>query len=470
MRSRVRSVLVVLLAAALVGGVLAGCSLFDPGPPPEALVARANAVAAEVRGVGGVKSARAEVSSRDPKDHPADWVVRVDSEAADPSGLSALTGRLAELVRSADLKGAWSVDLRLSVPGGSGLAPVRLERDIRAAVPPTTEPPAVEAVVAAADGLRRLPSAGSVLLSRAEVGFELGPRAARGAAPLATAAGELRSLPGFGSGALDAVTVAWRRDGVRDGDPRSVDVSASAPSEGLVAVIDRLTARADVAWLTARDSRDFTRPSLTVTSGRPELDALALAAATDPEADAGRRPRTAFSASLVGDRDSDFEGYVGLPLASPEPALTWEQLRPATPTPAPAAGPTLDPAEAEQQVDAYRGAVDTFLRAAASASGTAPEPRIDVTGCDAGTGSSVQGEVLLPVWEAPDATEESVEAAFARITDSWAAAGLRRSDRAMGTDYWTPASSAGTVATLSRASIRGTTEGIRVRATSPCVG
>ncbi|RDV44584.1 hypothetical protein DOE76_12585 [Leifsonia sp. ku-ls] len=450
-----------LLVAASVGAMFAGCSLWHT--PPEALVARADAVAAEVRRLPGVVEATAEVASRDSKDHPADWVVTVGVKAADAGQLTTLPAAVADSAGWAGLGTAWSIGYRLSVPGSARLAPVLLEQSMLAG---RAAPATREAVVAAADAVRRLPSAGSVAFAASGGSLALTKRAALGPTPLATAAAELHALPGFGTDALSSIDVTWRRDGPGGPLPRSVTVAATGPSGALVTAIGRLAARADVAWISATDNRDGTRPLLGVATAHPDQDGADLAAAADPAAEEGRRPRTRFRAESGSDGERSVTGYVGLPPGSPEPPLTWAQLRPGTPAAEP-----HDVPEPARGLDASRSEVDAFLRAAAataspSGPGVPPSPRVDTTGCDTGAGSSVQAELLLPLWEAPDATEQSLQAAFDRITASWAAAGFQRGDRAMGTDYWMPA--AGSASGLRWASIRGTAEGLRVRVASVC--
>jgi hypothetical protein len=128
-----------------------------------------------------------------------------------------------------------------------------------------------------------------------------------------------------------------------------------------------------------------------------------------------------------------------------------------------------DPVDVAQRLSAYEDGVRGFLNSTVTGITGADEPEVQLTSCTTGEGQSVHATVLLPLWDQPDATNDSVEAAFSAITTAWKRAGLSPSDRAMGTDNWTRSDTATEPVGVEQASIRGTKDGITVRVASPCV-
>jgi hypothetical protein len=61
---------------------------------------------------------------------------------------------------------------------------------------------------------------------------------------------------------------------------------------------------------------------------------------------------------------------------------------------------------------------------------------------------------------------DSADDTYDAITESWEADGYTRSDQAMGTSIYSPI----TVQPVVQASIRGTSEGIRITAMAACTG
>lgn len=452
-----------LAMSALLVSALTGCSLFPD--PPEALVRQASRAAAEIGALSGVASATSDVVARDEKDHPGDWVVSIRVHTSTVEGLTTAPGPVLEAVHRIDLRRAYRVNVTLDVPGAAGLAPVWIrglgeEQPARAAGPD---------VIEAADLLRRLPLAKRVTFESGTGTVSLTDRAARGPSPLAAAAAALRGIAGLGGGALTAVAVLWP-----DGDQResrSIEVTPAAPSEALAAVLDHLASRDDVTWVTGDENRpdlsgthssvepQGSRPTLSIESARPEADAQAVASAGDPAADRGERPRTAFDVHDAN-RSRSVQGFVGLPVGSAAPGQTWEELL----------APAPDPAAMEDQLARYEDDVLGFLQRTVSVASAAGDLQPDVQpgSCVGGGGDAVYGSLLLPLWHDPASTNESVERAFAAIIADWARAGLAPRDRAMGTEFWAPDGSRPASAGIAEASIRGTTDGIRIAVVSLC--
>lgn len=452
-----------LVASALLVSALTGCSLFPD--PPEALVQQASRAAAEIGALSGVASATSDVVARDEKDHPGDWIVSIRVHTNTVEGLTTAPEPVLDAVQRVDLRRAYRVNVTLDVPGGAGLAPVRIsglgeEQPARAAGPDVIEP---------ADLLRRLPLAKRVTFESSTGTVSLTDPAAHGSSPLAAAAGALRSVAGLGGGALTAVAALWP-----DGDQRmsrSIEVTPAAPSEALAAVLDHLASRDDVTWINSDDNRpdvsgthsfvdpQGSRPTLSIETAHPEADAQAVASAVDPAADRGERPRTAFDLHDAN-RSHSVQGFVGLPVGSAAPGQTWEELL----------APVRDPAAMEDQLAQHEDDVRGFLQRAASVASAPSDLHLSVQpgACVGGGGEAVHGSVSLPLWHDPTSTDESVGRAFAAITTDWARAGLAPRDRAMGTDFWAPDGSRPASAGIAQASIRGTMDGIRIEAVSLC--
>jgi hypothetical protein len=302
--------------------------------------------------------------------------------------------------------------------------------------------------------LRRSAVVGRVSGAPGEPVVALAADVAAGPAPLARAAAAVRSVPNVG-----IVQVYWDAGDERQ---RTVDVTSDAPSDALVGALDAIAVRPDASWLLSVERRDATaaRPDLTVESLQPETDATALAGASDPPADRGERPRTSFTVREPGS-DSQITGYVGLPLGSSEPELTWQRLD--------EAATATDPDELTRMSADDERTVRDFLLASARAAGSTVEPDIRTFECDGGAGAQATiGSMLIPLWSDPDATTESVNRAFDDIGASWTKAGLVPRERALGTDIWGPATPGKGPAAIDTARIRGTTEGIRIYLTGVC--
>lgn len=93
--------------------------------------------------------------------------------------------------------------------------------------------------------------------------------------------------------------------------------------------------------------------------------------------------------------------------------------------------------------------------------------RADTAACSIADDGRVQCTATLPLWHAPGATEDDVEARFAAITAAWRRAGLVGEDRALGTEIWGRGPHCPGPAGVLVARLRGTTDGITLTAESP---
>jgi len=136
-------------------------------------------------------------------------------------------------------------------------------------------------------------------------------------------------------------------------------------------------------------------------------------------------------------------------------------MRAADPTPHP-----VDEAALATQLAADTESVTHFLLAAAEAAGIPgipAAPDVFAGQCsNPDTLSQLQGTLLLPVFDYVDSADDAYDA----ITASWEADGYTSSDQAMGTAIYSPITDQPVV----QASIRGTSEGIRVTAMTACAG
>ncbi|NQX35514.1 hypothetical protein [Herbiconiux sp. VKM Ac-2851] len=213
--TRLTAILLVLSSIAL--GVT-GCSWLR-SDPPEALQKQAEAAALALGSLDGVAAARGEVQDRDLMDHHGDWIVSIVVDAADSDGLTRLPAAVRATAGPATFSGAYRVDITLTVPGGPGIAPVTVTT-LGDPLPADGSPPDE---LAATELLRRLPLAAAVSTDSFGPTVTLTEPAA--AAVPADVEAAVRALPGFGIGALAAVTLLWPGD-----DGRSVQLSAPPAS------------------------------------------------------------------------------------------------------------------------------------------------------------------------------------------------------------------------------------------------
>ncbi|WP_074259176.1 hypothetical protein [Agromyces cerinus] len=130
---------------------------------------------------------------------------------------------------------------------------------------------------------------------------------------------------------------------------------------------------------------------------------------------------------------------------------------------APAAPLVLDAASADGRVAEDRAAVTSFLDDAGDAAGIRGVTDVGIAMCETGVGEQVQGTAVIPIFEIADSADDGYEA----VTAVWTAAGFTRTDRASGTDFFAAADPQALGAV--EVTIRGTADGIVIRASSACV-
>jgi hypothetical protein len=198
------------------------------------------------------------------------------------------------------------------------------------------------------------------------------------------------------------------------------------------------------------------RPSLSIDGERLGAVADVLVRTKDEAADAHRAPRTAFSVGLDGT-----SGWLGLPLDAEKPQ---DATAPGTPT----SGPSPTPWVAADVSD-RAATLRAFLERSADAAGV---PATVTTGTEQcappgsswspdATGTRATAFSIVPVFQIVD----DAQAPFDAVTALWTSEGFEVSGRAMGRDYW----SSSTDADPATASIRGTVDGLSLRAESVCV-
>lgn len=511
LRQTLSAVLATLLATVLLVGA-SGCSYFFPQPPAD-LVDNANAATAALADLEGVESAEADVSSRDIKDHAHDWIVTITVTASTSSGLTTVPIEIARELGRFDLWDAYSVNASLTTPADHSVPETTVANLCLSFEQPSGDPGfrsecTTEADLETLDMVRRLEGATSAGYFPEPDGILSVTFEGRMPHPAVSLTQRVRSLPGFGSGALTVARVGWTGDGI--GDKRAIEVSTTGPSAEVIEALDEIAARPGVRSLSAQELLQGNRPSISVVSAEYERDAQTLIDTPDPAADGTIRPHTSFSvvAPAVRSNTADPQGsrqaygFVGIegslrtgsdvdsPIPAPDDgwANSYNQLsRPGTTAaPAPPAQPLspaeLPPAEREtldRALAPYAGDLLGFLSEASANAGVAPAtpPTPEFTDCsaiEAGPGYRLTAHVMLPVWSLPAETNESVNAKLAAVTGAWSEAGMYASDRALGLDAWTRGGRhpGGTSRTLPEgilgATIRGSAEGFSITVYSRC--
>lgn len=433
------------VAVALAMSV-AGCqAVAEPPPGTDAAV---DAAAAAMRDISGVASVSATVNSSGgygaPANEPVQWSVRFAVRTDARMDLS----EVAVAVAADALIGVVPATVVLLAPRQSGAAEVELTLSPQPSGTGRTAAQMADAALA----VRTLPGAVSV-----SVTADGGPVAVtvESPAPWSDLAEAIRAQPGFGSGVLPAVAVREVTTDDRRGS--AMTIAATVPSTGLIGLLDELGADQSVTTVsfdgvTGREDPDTWRPGLTVLVAAPRDVAVIadrLAGLADSVGQVEGIPRTSFDVAASSDSTTRLTGYLGLPLGSGEPDDTQTALAAALP-----------PAEAAARIDSDRSLLTALLDAAGDDAGIRGQAETTTTTCTQGTGEQVQGSVVIPIFDIADSADEGFDA----ITAAWESAGIIRSDRAMGRDFYTAPDGA-----LESLSIRGTAEGISIMAVAPCV-
>ena len=452
-----------------VAATMSGCSLLTE-PPPEVTAAIDTATEA-IRQSAGVADVTADIRPVDLKDggpltNPGAWSATITVEA-EASGVDVQA--LAESVGQNAAIGIVSTRALLRIPGEYGDADAQLTfTPLPHGNPVITEP---DEMADAALALRELAGALSVtVFDHGDPAVVLVDSADRWAGLTQT----LRALPGFGLNALSAVTLHTGEDGQASG-ASWLTIDAASPRTEFVRFLGELTGDGAVfsVSFTGIDPRldaSAQRPALRVqVSTATQVGTIAgmLTALDDADTTVEGVPRASFEvATRTTDSDLTRDGYLGLPLGSAEPddriagspdAAPLDSLDPAAEAP-PLDG--LEPAAAADRLAGDRAVVSALLDAAGDAAGIRGPATVTTVPCGDGANEQVQGSVVIPIFEIADSADD----AFDAITTAWELQGITKSDRAMGTDFYSAAD--GSLDTLS---IRGGTAGISITVTTPCV-
>lgn len=450
-----------------VAASMSGCSLLTE-PPPEVTAAIDSATDA-IRQSAGVADVTADIRPVDLKDggplsNPDAWTATITVEAEE-SGVD--VPALADSVgQNAAAIGIVSTRALLRIPGENGDADAQLTfTPLPHGNTVITEP---DEMADAALALRELAGARSVtVFDHGDPAVVLVDSADRWAGLTQS----LRALPGFGLNALSAVTLHTGEDGQASG-ASWLTIDAASPRTEFVRFLGELTADGAVfsVSFTGIDTRldaSAQRPALRVqVSTATQVGTVAgmLTALEDAATTVEGVPRASFEvATRTTDSDLTRDGYLGLPLGSAEPddrladssdAAPLDGLDPA------AEAPPLDPAAAASQLAGDRAVVSALLDAAGDAAGIRGPATVTTVPCGTGSAEQVQGSVVIPIFEIADSADD----AFDAITTAWERQGVTKSDRAMGTDFYSAADDS-----LDTLSIRGGTSGISITVTTPCV-
>ncbi|WP_151199497.1 hypothetical protein [Cryobacterium sp. LW097] len=444
---------------------LTGCAAWAgpaDGPPTEVTTVVDEALT-EIRATPGVASVTADIRVSDgfaqsdksptaPDLWDAHFTVQADDSNVDVPAL-------AVSVDSAAQNGTVSMSSVVRIPGEKGGADVSLSFSPPGIGVITSLDP--EQMADAAVALCDLPGTLSVSVFQHGEPVGIGVESASVWADLTTT---VRALPGFGSGALPAITLTSPADGSSEGSSLTID--PTSPGTGLVRFLAELSTDLAVTsvYFDGVDNRKDSaawRPNLRVrvaALGDVEDVAGLLTELDDSQTQVEGLPLASFDVSLAPatatDSPETLTGYLGLPLGSAEPDDRLAGLPGATP---PA---VVDPADATTRIAGDLALVTALLDAAGDEAGIRGPASVTTTTCTGGSDEQVTGSVVIPIFEIADSADE----AFDAITTAWEISGFSRSDRAMGTDFYSVPD--GSLETLS---IRGTAAGISINATAPCV-
>ncbi|MCU0152369.1 hypothetical protein [Curtobacterium poinsettiae] len=436
-RARTRSA-GALATALIVVLTLAACT-WSPPPPTGSESALAKLIT-RIERLPGVDTAEGEVRQVDAKDDPHNWITSLEVRA-DTTDLA-----VAERIRNTAARGVTGTTLSVTVdvPRGRASAPVAVD-------------PMDPDVVELAGRLRAEPFVRRLWLTPSNATIRLVPGIS-----FSDAVAQARPI-------VDDHPASLIRGDV------SVGITATHPGRALLRTIDGFdrdgdhdveglyyspgTTYADAAQAPADEygaAAEPERPSLSIDGERLGAVADVLVRTKDEAADAHRAPRTAFSVGLDGT-----SGWLGLPLDAKKPQ---DATAPGTPTSGPSPTPWVA-ADVSDRATTLRA----FLERSADAAGV---PATVTTGTEQcappgsswspdATGTRATAFSIVPVFQIVD----DAQAPFDAVTALWTSEGFEVSGRAMGRDYW----SSSTDADPATASIRGTVDGLSLRAESVCV-
>jgi hypothetical protein len=435
--------------AALLGLVLAtalsSCSFFVTPPPPTSVATAATALKDTLRKTAGLTEVKVTVAPRDekdggPLDNPEAWLITADVIAQTPTIdvhpiVSAIENqldtarRVAPVTATLQLRGDGLPDAALDfLDGGSGAT-----------------------VTDAVDEVIRLRTLTGIQAVDVSIGGPQPNVTINSTDQWPAIIGQLRALDGFGKGLFAAVTVG--SSGPVSG---SITVGTSTPDDATLAGLGEVVKQPGVTLLSydavrPSDSWDGWRPSLSVDTRSRSAAAAVLSLLTSFDQHAAPVPgipRATFRVySTVDGHETD--GYLGLPLGSAAP----RDLVPAPqPTPVP-----VDPSVEAAKLAANLKLMHKLLDDAGTIAGIRGTPSIGTASCATGPGTQVNGTVLIPIFKVTD----SADAAYAAIIASWKSQGYTNEDHAAGTELRTGGP-------LNLLTIRGTSDGLIITATSHC--
>jgi hypothetical protein len=434
---------VAAIVALTVG--LTGCSLM-PAAPQE-MSAAVDEATETIRRLDGVASATSSISLWNAE--AGAWRAHITVEARD-SDVDLRT--LVTSVEQTSSIGVVPASAVVTIPGSHDVAETRVTFTALPSMTPRTSDEVADAALA----LRTVAGVRSVSMSNDGEPSAVTVGSTASATRLTAA---IRSLPGFGANALSAV----RLSAADDTADFAVTFDTVSPSAALLGVLDDLRSEAGARSVTFSgvDAKDHSAP------WRPTLDIAAADAARagvitarlttldDAVTTATGVPRASFTVSAPGaSTPSTTTGYLGLPPGSPEP----DDLGLSPPAGTSPGDP--DAPMASTQLERDSALVTALLDAAGDTAGIRGPAVVAAVTCDNGTTEQVQGSVVIPIFEIADSADDAFEA----IVSSWETQRFTRSDRAMGTDYYSAPDGS-----LDILSIRGTAAGISIVASTPCV-
>lgn len=453
-------------------GALGGCSVFSD-TPASASKAVDDAVA-EIRDIPGVAAVSSMITqlrrpAAESQSEITTWHANIIIEAEpDPADLGRLAAEVEAQISAADE--TVSTSGTVHVPAGRD-GPAGVLAFDHGVHPNEPVPPAE--LAATLERLRSIPGVESAAVSQGD--------------PIATldvtepsrwpaVAAQLRALPDFGLGAITAVLIdtAPVAPSTRSAPHSRLKIDPTSPNPALIPILAELAGDDDVVRVSFEGTRDVAvsstapllRPSLIVeVQGKAALERVTvlLTGLDDAVTSVSGIGRPSFDVfSDVPGPTGEREGFIGLPLGSPEP----DDLKDVPTAEEPAGGSpvvVLEPGAADGRVADDRILLTNRLDAAGDVAGIRGTPEASVAACEPGPGEHAVGEVVIPIFEIADRADD----AYAAITAAWVADGYRRTDRAMGTEMYSAADPRSPGATM--LTIRGTTEGISIRASSVCV-
>lgn len=459
-RGPMRSRRSIRLAAVFVAGALAltasGCSPLIQ-TPPESATSVLDAAVRVLEATEGVASVSSRIEPKEPMasgeaDDPDTWVATL-SVTADPDAkeLGAVLDAASE--QAASVRTVARVDTTVSARLGPAAVSTMFALSMFEGKPRSS---VGEDLAAAGVALASIPGATAVTVPSTTMAAEVLVAEPISVPPVAAS---VRALASMGSGPLTAVTVRSQPTAPTSVSALSVTLDAAGPSDALVETLAGMLQAPSVESVTysaaqrnATDTQTASRPDVkvTVASTADANEVAAQLAGLDAgQSVTANSPRASFSVFEASRATSLAEGFLGLPMGSPQP----DDVTPG--------GSYRSPEADSARLEADRAAVSELLTDAATIAGISGNEDVRVVTCSAGVGQQAAGSVVIPIFDVAATADD----AYAKIVESWEAAGLVYSEGALGTAIY-----AATSPTLlvQHATIRGTADGISIHAEGGC--